>query len=84
MMNQMPAQATEAINKLPDSDMASVIKAVKEYSGSDNEDINLLIKEVTMITRATNLDEQEQMRLIIIKLRDSARSWCSELMATKE
>lgn len=37
-----------------------------------------------MISRITNLEEQGQIRLIILKLRDTARSWCSEFISEKK
>ncbi|KRH93145.1 hypothetical protein M153_1423000637 [Pseudoloma neurophilia] len=44
MMNNLLQPQEEVLNKLLDSDMASAIKAVKEYNGNDNEDINLWLK----------------------------------------
>ncbi|KRH94991.1 hypothetical protein M153_7300028626 [Pseudoloma neurophilia] len=84
MMNNLQRPQEEVINKFLDSELASATNAVKEYNANDNEDINLWLEELTMICRATNLNEQEQMRLIITKLRNTPRSWCSEFMETNK
>ncbi|KAM0673041.1 hypothetical protein GVAV_003532 [Gurleya vavrai] len=35
------------------------------------------LKEVKMVCELTNLNEQETLKLIILKLKGTARSWCT-------
>lgn len=60
--------------------MASAAKALGEFSGKEQKDINIRLKECDMICIVAGLNELRKGRPPIIKLRRDARFWCSEGM----
>ncbi len=61
-------------------DMATVAKAIDEYSGEDKIEINVWLKEVILMGDMAELDEQALAKLIVLKLRGNARSYAITLI----
>ncbi|MGL5771315.1 MAG: pol polyprotein, partial [Bacteroidales bacterium] len=55
--------------------MASTANATKEFFGNEEEDVGLWLKEIKMTARVVNLNEEQQTRLILFKLRGVAQTW---------
>ncbi|MGL5690695.1 MAG: hypothetical protein ACRDD8_07720, partial [Bacteroidales bacterium] len=58
-------------------DMASTANATKEFFGNEEEDVGLWLKEIKMTARVVNLNEEQQTRLILFKLRGVAQTWAA-------
>lgn len=60
-------------------DMASAMEATDTFDGQEEQEAMNWLKEVKMVCELTNLNEQETLKLIILKLKGTARSWCTAL-----
>ncbi|KAM0674367.1 hypothetical protein GVAV_001980 [Gurleya vavrai] len=60
-------------------DMASAMEATNIFDGQEEQEAMNWLKEVKMVCELTNLNEQETLKLIILKLKGTARSWCMAL-----
>ncbi|MGL5708890.1 MAG: retropepsin-like aspartic protease, partial [Aeromonas sp.] len=60
-------------------DMASAAVALREYNGTDNEDVIHWIRDMKMITQTAGLNDLQIRSLVILKLRGQAQSWCSAI-----
>ncbi|MGL5771339.1 MAG: hypothetical protein ACRCX1_00945 [Bacteroidales bacterium] len=58
-------------------DMASTANATKEFFGKEEEDVGLWLREIKMTARVVNLNEEQQTRLILFKLRGTAQTWAA-------
>ncbi|KAM0676117.1 hypothetical protein GVAV_000080 [Gurleya vavrai] len=60
--------------------MASAEKAIREFSGKEHEEILDWLKELRMITRFSNMSQNDIYALIISKLRGVAQTWAAEII----
>ena len=61
------------INKYLDIDMATVMDSVPVFEGKEQEDIQIWLKEIDLVTKVANLNEHDIVRLIVFKTRGKAR-----------
>ncbi|KAM0685198.1 hypothetical protein COBT_003593, partial [Conglomerata obtusa] len=60
-------------------DMASAMEATDTFDGREEQEAMNWLKEVKMVCELTNFNEQETLKLIILKLKGTARTWCTTL-----
>ncbi|KAF9758268.1 hypothetical protein NGRA_3183, partial [Nosema granulosis] len=60
--------------------MATVANGIRDFQGNSDEDVNIWLRNVLLITNLMNFTEQDTLRLIVMKLRNTALSWASETL----
>ncbi|KAF9747745.1 hypothetical protein NGRA_3500, partial [Nosema granulosis] len=66
------------------NNMATALNGMKEFYGKEEEDANVWLRDILMIAKLSGFTEEETLRAIILKLRESALSWASELIEQRE
>jgi hypothetical protein len=56
-------------------DMATILRAIPEFNGNPDEDIERWLSEALLATDLANLPEQDTLRALIFSLRGEVRSW---------
>ncbi|KAF9762051.1 Retrovirus-related Pol polyprotein from transposon 17.6 [Nosema granulosis] len=60
--------------------MATVANGIREFNGNEEEDANIWLRDVLLITNLMNFTEEDTLRIIVMKLRNTALSWTSETL----
>ncbi|KAM0673911.1 hypothetical protein GVAV_002429 [Gurleya vavrai] len=64
-------------------DMASAMEATGFYDGKDEEKAIMWLRDIRMVSEITKLSSSNTLRLMMLKLTDCARSWCSLIFETR-
>ncbi|KAI5149382.1 hypothetical protein ENBRE01_0870 [Enteropsectra breve] len=62
-------------------DMATMVKIVKPFTGSPDEDAEIWIQTFTLLADANDIDEARRPQIMICCLRETALQWAAEVMA---
>lgn len=60
--------------------MATTANGITNFHGNEDEDITVWLRDIQLIAKLGNLPDQDQLRVIVLKLRGKALSWASELI----
>ncbi|KAF9760631.1 hypothetical protein NGRA_3076 [Nosema granulosis] len=58
--------------------MATATNGIREFNGNEDEDANIWLRDVLLITKLMNCTEDDTLRIIVMKLRNTALSWTAE------
>lgn len=72
-----PSISPESTNN---RDMASAANALRPFAGREDEDPTEWLKEVTLVSRLFNFNEETTARLMLLKLTGQAQSWASSFI----
>ncbi|KAM0675505.1 hypothetical protein GVAV_000871 [Gurleya vavrai] len=64
-------------------DIASAMEAMTTYDGKDEDQAIKWLRDIRMVSELTRLSSTNTLKLMMLKLTDSARSWCSLLFESR-
>ncbi|KAF9761331.1 hypothetical protein NGRA_2712 [Nosema granulosis] len=64
-------------------DMATAIKAVDQFGGTENEDVMVWLRDLIFVGEAAGWEENEICRVAVVSLKGKARSWASQVLSGK-
>lgn len=76
----MPPIGHTPVNTSPVHDLASAATALRNFSGSEQDDVYTWEKELMLYQRLFELNENNTIRLIVMKLRDKAQTWAANFL----
>lgn len=59
-------------------DMASAVKFMPKFSGKDEEDVTIWIRDCGLVVRMAGLSEEMTLRVMILSLEGTARFWAAQ------
>ena len=73
----------QSINGSFNYDMATATKSIREFSGNENEDVNLWIKMCRVTANVNNIPDELLLTLMINSLRGMAQEWLAEFCSNE-
>ncbi|KAF9760646.1 hypothetical protein NGRA_3071 [Nosema granulosis] len=79
-------QDNNSLNNIsPDSpsvnnNMATATNGIREFSGKPDEDATVWLRDVLLIARLGGYTSSDTLRMIVVKLRNTAIAWATELI----
>lgn len=79
-MTEEPSINNVSFNTSQSYNMATATNEIMEFKGSNEEDANVWLRDILLITKLGGFTEEGTIRDIILKLRDASLSWAFELI----
>ncbi|KAF9750351.1 hypothetical protein NGRA_3443, partial [Nosema granulosis] len=64
--------------------MATATNSMREFHGKPEEDAAVWLRDVLLIARLGRFTEEDTLKAVVLKLRDTALAWASELIEQRE
>ena len=66
---------SDSLNHHSERNMATVVKAIGEFTGAEGENIEEWLNVVEVLCGIENLSDYERVRVVMLCLREGARTW---------
>ncbi|KAF9760730.1 hypothetical protein NGRA_3042 [Nosema granulosis] len=60
--------------------MATAMKSLKEFTGTEEEDVELWLRESKLVTTLLNVNDRDTVKILVLKLKGKALSWATHLL----